>query len=102
MADDNRDRDRDARIDADLAFLEELEGLEGGVAVEPADELALDDFEVDPTPPAEEPRGDIAARLRDPNLRFGSLRFISGLTRSEANVVREVWPTLPVERRRRL
>ncbi len=52
--------------------------------------------------PVDEPRGDIAARLRDPDLKFGSLRFLSGLTRGESGVVRETWPTLPVERRRRL
>src|SRR5207302_7049114 len=45
---------------------------------------------------------DIAARLRDPSLRFGSLRFLSGLTRAESGVVREIWPTLSVARRRRL
>lgn len=92
------DKERDARIDADLAFLEELEALEAGeLEDEPLDldaDTALD--------PADEPRGDIAARLRDPNLKFGSLRFLSGLTRGESGVVRETWPTLPVERRRRL
>ncbi len=92
------DKERDARIDADVAFLEEVEALEAG------------DFEEDPLDldadvalePADEPRGDIAARLRDPNLKFGSLRFLSGLTRGESGAVRAAWPTLPVERRRRL
>src|SRR3954469_14224108 len=92
------DRERDARIDADLAFLEELEALEAGdLDDEPLDldtDVALE--------PADEPRGDIAARLRDPDLKFGSLRFISGLTRGESGAVRETWPTLSVERRRRL
>jgi hypothetical protein len=92
------DKERDARIDADLAFLEELEALEAGdLDDEPLDldtEAALE--------PADEPRGDIAARLRDPDLKFGSLRFLSGLTRGESGAVRETWPTLSVERRRRL
>lgn len=92
------DKERDARIDADLAFLEELEALEAGdLDDEPLDldaEAALES--------ADEPRGDIVARLRDPGLKFGSLRFISGLTRGESGVVQETWPTLPVERRRRL
>ncbi len=92
------DKERDARIDADVAFLEELEALEAG---ELEDEPL--DLDVDvASEPADEPRGDIAARLRDPALRFGSLRFLSGLTRGESGAVREVWPTLPVERRRRL
>jgi hypothetical protein len=92
------DKERDARIDADVAFLEELAALEAGeLDDEPLDldaDVALE--------PVDEPRGDIAARLRDPALKFGSLRFISGLTRGESGAVREVWPTLPVERRRRL
>lgn len=92
------DKERDARIDADLAFLEELEAFEAGEL----DDEPLDLDAEDAPDPADEPRGDIAARLRDPDLKFGSLRFISGLTRSESGVVRETWPTLPVERRRRL
>ncbi len=90
-------KERDARIDADVAFLEELEALEAGDLDEPLDldaDIAIE--------PVDEPRGDIATRLRDPNLKFGSLRFLSGLTRSESGTVREAWPTLPVERRRRL
>ncbi|MHB8644407.1 MAG: HEAT repeat domain-containing protein [Thermomicrobiales bacterium] len=92
------DKERDARIDADVAFLEELEALEAGdLDDEPLDldaDIAIE--------PQDEARGDIAARLRDPNLKFGSLRFLSGLTRGESGAVRETWPTLPVERRRRL
>lgn len=91
------DKERDARIDADLAFLEDLEALEAGDLAEPLDLDAEEDDE-----PHDEPRGDIAARLRDPNLRFGSLRFLSGLTRGESGAVREAWPTLSLERRRRL
>lgn len=91
------DKERDARIDADLAFLEELEAYESSELHEPLDLEAEDMDRV-----RDEPRGDIAARLRDPHLRFGSLRFLSGLTRGESGVVRETWPTLPVERRRRL
>ncbi|MCA1724901.1 MAG: HEAT repeat domain-containing protein [Thermomicrobia bacterium] len=92
------DKERDARIDADVAFLEELEALEAGET----DDEPLDlDADV-ASEPADEPRGDIADRLRDPNLKFGSLRFLSALTRGESGAVREVWPTLPVERRRRL
>ncbi len=91
-------KERDARIDADVAFLEELEASEAGdLDDEPLDldaDIAIE--------PVDEPRGDIAARLRDPNLKFGSLRFLSGLTRGESGAVRETWPTLPVERRRRL
>lgn len=104
MADKDKDKEkeRDERIDADVAFLEELEASEEEVTGEIEDEVSLDDLDADITPPPDEPRGDIAARLRDPNLRFGSLRFLSGLVRSEAGVVREVWPTLAVERRRRL
>lgn len=102
MADDNRDRERDERIDADIAFLEELEALEEAEAAGLERERSLDELDAEIVPPAEEPRGDIAARLRDPNLKFGSLRFLSGLTRSEANPVRETWPRLSVERRRRL
>jgi HEAT repeat protein len=102
MADDNRDREREARIDADLAFLEELEAMEAAEAAGLDAERSLDDLDTELSAPTEEPRGDIAARLRDPNLRFGSLRFLSGLTRAEANALRETWPTLPVERRRRL
>ncbi len=92
------DKERDARIDADVAFLEELEALEAG-------ELADEPLDLDAdvaAEPKDEPRGDIAARLRDPNLRFGSLRFLSALTRGESGAVREAWPTLPAERRRRL
>src|SRR5690242_17077898 len=102
MADDNRDRERDERIDADVAFLEELEAMEEAEAAGLRSERSLDELDAEIVPPVDEPRGDIAARLRDPNLRFGSLRFLSGLTRSEANPVRETWPTLSVERRRRL
>jgi HEAT repeat protein len=102
MEDDNRDREREARIDADLAFLEELEAMEEAEAAGLPSERSLDDLDAELLPPAEEQRGDIAARLRDPDLRFGSLRFLSGLTRSEASIVRQTWPTLPVERRRRL
>nr|MDQ6907718.1 HEAT repeat domain-containing protein [Chloroflexota bacterium] len=92
------DKERDARIDADVAFLEEVEALEAGELEEDALDLDADVA----LEPADEPRGDIAARLRDPNLKFGSLRFLSGLTRGESGAVRETWPTLPVERRRRL
>ena len=102
MADDNRNRERDERIDADIAFLEELEAIEEAEAAGLRAERSLDDLDAEIVPPREEPRGDIAARLRDPNLKFGSLRFLSGLTRTEANPVRETWPTLPVERRQRL
>lgn len=100
MADNTREKERDARIEADVAFLEELEALEEEAAER--DELPLDDLDAAIAPPPDEPRGDIAARLRDPNLRFGSLRFLSGLVRSEAGAVRAVWPSLAVERRRRL
>ncbi len=97
MADN--ENERDARIDADVAFMRELEALEAGAADVDNEPL---DLEADVQESADEPRGDIAARLRDPRLKFGSLRFLSGLTRGESGPVREVWPTLPVERRRRL
>lgn len=106
MADNrDKDRERDARIEADIAFLEELEAMEAEAAAGIAVEASLDDLDSDgrdADAATDEPRGDIAARLRDPNLRFGSLRFLSGLTRGEAGVVRDAWPTLTVERRRRL
>lgn len=108
MADKPNDNGRDARLDADFAFLEELEAMDAGEAPEPLDllPLATADLqrEIDAARAAEaaNDRSDLATRLREPNLAFGSLQFLSGLTRAEAATVRRVWPTLAHTRRARL
>jgi len=102
-----RDPDRDARIEADLRFMEELE--ESGAAEEEEGltelpSLATADLlaEIETVRANEGRRADIAGSLRDPNLDYDDLAFLSGLTRREARPLVTVWGSLPPERRRHL
>lgn len=99
-------RERDARMEADLAFLEELEADDTAEVVElselpPLTTAALQ-AEITAARLVEAQRRDIAAAVRAPELDLDALGFLSGLTRGETKTLRDVWPTLPAERRRRL
>lgn len=99
-------RERDARIDADLAFLEELEAYEEAEAAAPIalPSLATSDLEAEiaAARALEAQKRDIAATLRAPDLDDTHLHFLSGLTRGETRTLRETWPTLPTAQRQRL
>ncbi len=99
-------RERDARMDADLAFLEELEAHEEVEAETPIalPSLATRDLEAEIAAARlmEGQRRDIAATLRAPELDYAGLGFLSGLTRGETRTLRETWPTLLAEQRRHL
>ena len=99
-------RERDARIEADLAFLEELEAYNEEEVAAPIalPSLATSDLEAEiaVARALEAQKRDIAATLRAPALDYAGLNFLSNLTRGETRTFRETWPTLPTEQRRRL
>ncbi len=109
MVDKLHDEERDARIDADLAFMEQLDAQEAGETPDDLDlpSIAVADLqrEIAEARRAEAEaagQGDLASRLNDANLALGSLDFLSGLTRRQVAEVRRVWPTLAHARRLRL
>ena len=115
MADDITDRlpreaihdpDREARIDADLKFMEDLEAFEAEeeVGLIELPSLATEDLlaEIAAAKAQEERRADPAAVLRAPDLDYDNLAFLSGLTRAEMKRLMGVWPTVAPDRRRRL